>query len=285
MKTLHSIALGVLILAQASCAFCGKVTAYPSLLSRWERIDPPASGSPEQQRLNWSECKWQVLRQRGQPCAVLHRDTPHPDFTAKSLPFKIKPSRKFSGQQYAVKVADGWLVAFNAGEWGGSLWWFAPNGRRHYKVSDDQICGFVSTHVGLLALEGLAHLTLRRGQIVKIAQSAQGVWRSTTFVPLGDAPEAVTEDADSALIVVTSGALLRVRLTGQLEVLIKKAEWGVLYPNSIVRASSGEYYVGARGAVVHIKAAGGRYDVDWLLPDKAFIQKHPALYPKPFQAM
>lgn len=282
MKTVYSIMLGFIIIDQASRAFCGKVIAYPNLLSQWEHIVPPASGSRELQRLNWSECEWQVFMQQGQPCAVLHRDTPHSDPTAKSLPFKIKPSRGFLGQQYAIKVTDGWLVAFNAGEWGGSLWWFAPNGRKHYKVSDDQVCGFVSTHVGLLALEGLVHLTLHRGQIVKIAKSAQGLWRSTAFAPLGDAPEAVTGDSDSTLIVVTSDALLRVRLTGQVEVLIKKVEWGVLYPNSIVRTSSDEYYAGARGAVARIGKASGHYHVDWLLPDKSFIKEHPALYPEPF---
>lgn len=273
------------MLLQASSAFCGQVVASPKPLSRWVHIATPANGSPERQRLNWSECEWQVSMRRGQPCAVLHRDTPHSDPTATTLPFKIKPSREFLGQQYAVEVTDGWLVAFNAGEWGGSLWWFGPDGRRHYKVSDDQIRGFVSTRVGLLALEGLAHLALRRGQIVKITRSAQGLWRSTAFAPLGDAPEAVTGDLDSALIVVTSEALMRVRLNGQVEALIKKADWGDLYPNSIVRTSSGEYYVGARGVVAHIARVGGHYHVDWLLPNASFIKEHPALYPKPFQTM
>ena len=67
------------------------------------------------------------------------------------------------GELSAIKVADGWLIGRNAGEWGGDLWWYAPDGKTHYKVSDEQIHGFLQTKDGLFAFEGLEHLTLNMG--------------------------------------------------------------------------------------------------------------------------
>lgn len=40
------------------------------------------------------------------------------------------PSDGLDGAVHAVQVGDGWIVAFNDGEFGASVWWFAANGNQ-----------------------------------------------------------------------------------------------------------------------------------------------------------
>ena len=39
------------------------------------------------------------------------------------------------GDRHVLGVADGWLVGFNAGEFGGGLWWFSFDGKRSKRIS------------------------------------------------------------------------------------------------------------------------------------------------------
>jgi hypothetical protein len=58
------------------------------------------------------------------------------------LPFKIIPLSnnseldQFSGTRKVLKVADGYLVGYNRGEFGGSLFWFSADGKKYYITSN-----------------------------------------------------------------------------------------------------------------------------------------------------
>ena len=55
-----------------------------------------------------------------------------------------------AGEWFSVKVSDGWIIGFNAGEFGAGLWWFSPDGKKREKISGDQVVGFFVTDAGLL---------------------------------------------------------------------------------------------------------------------------------------
>lgn len=231
-------------------------------LSAWHQATAPKEGSAELHQANYSRQEWGVTLAQGQPCAfLLNRGERHAD-----LPFRLPINADYRGRQFAVRVADGWLVGFNAGEWGGHLWWFSPDGRRQYKVSDDQITVFVQTPMGLLAPEGLAHLSLSRDKIVRLTRTAQGRWQSADFAALGDAPYAAAVDTDGSLMVITSRKLVRVLPTGEVKVLLQNGVWWGLYPSSMVRHSAGDFYVGMRFYVVHVRTGPTGTRLDWLLP-------------------
>jgi hypothetical protein len=215
---------------------------------------------------NWSLEEWDVFLRDGHPSVRAWKS--EQDDRAK-LPFAIKPGQAADGlygRIYAVKVADGWIVGFNAGEFGAGLWWFAPDGKSRYQISYDRVCGFAQTSKGLLALEGLAHLGSDRGQLIGVNRGAQGQWQTDPFVDLGNAPEAATRDKDGSLIVVTTERLLRVRLDKQVDVLLDHAFWGGLYSNSVIMDGTGSIYIGMRKGVAKITRAGRKRTVSWLLP-------------------
>lgn len=64
-------------------------------------------------------------------------------------------------------LRSGWLVGTNAGEWGGSLWWFdGRGGVRH--VVNGNIHDIIEVGGDLYAIEGLGHMGSARGSLLRI---------------------------------------------------------------------------------------------------------------------
>lgn len=134
-------------------------------------------------------------------------------------------------------------------------------------ISEDQVCGYIKTKVGLLAIEGLAHLSISEGKIIRL-RKVKGRWATERFVDLGGAPEAAVQDVDGSIIVATTGRLLRVQLNKKVTVLLSGSSWDEIYPNSLVRAPSGNLYLGMTYAIAKISRVKNTYKVQWLIPDK-----------------
>jgi hypothetical protein len=165
------------------------------------------------------------------------------------------------------------MVGFDSSEFGAGLWWFSPDGKRRYRVSDDHVVSFIPTGSGLLAIEGIAHGTVSRGRIVRLARDANNQWRAELFVDLGAAPEVAERDRDGTLIVATTGRLLRVTpASRKTDVLLDQVFWGGLYPNSMVITRSGTIYLGMRHGVAKVERNEASYKVSWLMPSKKFAE-------------
>jgi hypothetical protein len=243
---------------------------YPKGSHGWRAIAPPKYESPLWWKANHSTDEWTVSRQSNH-IAIKRRDSNEPE--QPTLPFTIqRPKGTYApylvGLRYIAKVDNGWLVGFNAGEWGGTLWWFSPDGKKRYMISKDQVCGFLPSRVGLLALEGLGHLGLSRGKIIRL-RKLNGRWATERFVDLGSAPYVAIQDVDGSIIVATSAELLRVQLNKKKTVLLSGSSWSGTYPNSMVRAPSGNLYLGMRYAVVKITRNKSAYKAQWLIPNAA----------------
>ena len=274
MKRIWSAAIALSCLAIASCRpgdnrGAAASDASAKDLAKWVATDPPKPDSDRWRTANSSSREWSVTLREGRPFAQFHN--PRVDDSAK-LPFTIERAMAadgLAGDIYATKVGDGWIVGFNAGEFGAGLWWFSPDGKQRYKISQDQVCAFLETDRGLLALEGLAHLGLSRGQLIRISPGENGKWKSEPLADLKDEPGAATRDMDGSLLVVTYERLLRVRPDNRVDVLIDKAFWAGLYPNSIVVDASGTVYIGMRFGVAKLTSASDKWIVAWLVPNKA----------------
>jgi hypothetical protein len=255
----------------------------PSDLAELIATEPPQEGSEPWRAATYSSTQWAVFLRDGHPAARVYEE----EDDWKKLPFAIKSrwtaaeglsveSVDTQGDKtpspgktnvYAAKVEDGWIVGFNAGEFGASLWWFAPDGKKWYRISNDQVCGFLQTPQGVIALEGLAHLGIDRGKIIRLSRGPNGKWKSELFGDLGQSPRAATFDQRGALVVVTSKRLLRVRLDKHIDVLLDKAFWSGLYPNSIILDAAGTIYIGMRQGVAKIAQTGAKRTVTWFLPN------------------
>lgn len=249
---------------------------FPTDLGKWISLEPPKKDSDRWSAANHSEYEWIVTLRDGRPHADLGdrgRRTPEP------LPFEIEkgPAKDgLSGSRFSAKVSDGWIIAFNAGEFGAGLWWFSPDGTERYKIAEAWVKGFLPTQDGLLAIEGLAHLSSSRGRVIRLVRDPKGRWRAEDVVNLKHAPEVAAKGADGELIVATTDRLLKViPAEKRIEVLVDHAFWGGLYPRSILLTPDGKIYLGMRHGVALIEKKDDTYKTSWLLPNKAFAETKP----------
>ena len=245
---------------------------FPSDLERWYVTDPP-----EVQTVPWwvaqtdIKHEWVVTPGDAGPRVKLliqQKDSPSP------LPFEIKPGSAregLAGERKTAKVDDGWIVSFNAGEFGAGLWWFSPGGERRYKISDDHVVSLVPTSSGLLVAVGLAHGVGApfKGRCLRLSRNAKGQWVTEALFDLGGAPLVVVKDVDGSLVVATYNRLLRIfPALKKTDVIVDNVFWGDLYPNSLVIAPSGTIFVGMRHGIAKVEKKGKSYKVFWLLPSK-----------------
>jgi hypothetical protein len=173
------------------------------------------------------------------------------------------------GDMSIAEVPDGWIIAFDAGEWGGALWWFSPDGTTRRRISDDQVLGFARTEPGLIALEGIAHGVSSKGKVIKLVRSKTGAWVAHPLVDLGFAPMAYYKDSPKSVVVATTDQLVRVHVDrAKLEVLVPNAFWTDLYPTSVIGVKSQMFYIGMRHGVARVERKGSSYEVRWLTPQE-----------------
>lgn len=169
------------------------------------------------------------------------------------------------GYRSVARVADGWLVGLDVGEFGGGLWWFGSDGKDNKKLSSENIVGFVNTSTGILALAGLAHLSLHDGKILKIVGDTRTGRKVETLVSLGSAPRTFVSESPDTLLVLTTDSLIRVKTSGAVEKL-SSTKYQQLYANSMVLLPSGIVYFGMRHFVTRWTPTNEGYKEEWLVP-------------------
>ena len=220
---------------------------------------------------NYSNHTWRVYADSKQIYARLAPGKPphgeRPKFTPKT--------GRFQGGASFAAVDDGWLVAFNEGEFGAALYWFSRDGKRNYKISDHHIVDFFSLADGLHAIAGLAHLSMSEGTIIRIARpQPKARWHASTVTKLPFAPYAISVRRDGTMLVTLSHSLVSIGDDRKIATLLPDAPWGGLYPNSSVLSSDQQkLYIGMRQFV-------GEFDIPTkklrlLIPSPAFLNKLP----------
>lgn len=236
--------------------------AAPRELARWTRVALPIHGSYESSNINHRCPAWTVQLANGEPIAISQEF----DEVRDPLPFPIPPDDDRNGDRHALRVEDGWLVGFDQGEWGGSLWWFSTDGKHSYRVTEDQVRGLYPTSRGVLAIEGLAHGGISTGHVVRVTRGKSGTWKARRITDLRQAPETATLDDDKTLVVATARSLVRVTQDGNIHTMISRAFWWSLVPNSMVLTPSGDLYLGMRHGVAVIRSHRKNRTVEWLVP-------------------
>jgi len=197
---------------------------------------------------NYSQLEWRVSVVDGRICADPYKEGtlvgPRPAFRPEADGFR--------GASRFARVDDGWLVGFNHGEFGAALYWFSTDGKRHYRMSenqiDPQVVDFFPLGNGLGAIEGLAHLSMSQGSIIRIVRdAAQGRWRVETAARLPAAPYAIAVTKQGPSLVVLSDSLVMFDGLRRTDVLAADVPWDGLYPNSAALSPDGKkLYVGMR---------------------------------------
>lgn len=202
---------------------------------------------------------------------------------ATVLPFKIEPLPKehetdLAGPQSVFPVDGGYLVGFDAGEFGGGVWWFSADGGRRRKLTlraSDSIEDYISENVhgfarlgrDVLVLEGLTHLSGNSGRVVRIHRGPDGEWRPSMFAKLSACPHAVIQESKSSWFLATTLGIWRIDAQGRERPVWQPPGGHLYYPNSIVRDGSGVVYMGMRNHIVRMTPREkGNYTLEVLDP-------------------
>ena len=184
------------------------------------------------------------------------------------LPFDVKledDAAGLAGYRHTKRVSDGWLVGFDEGEFGGSLWWFSLDGSTHRKLADDNVAGFADSSVGILALVGLAHMGTDYGKVLLIREGQEGNRPVEAIADLGSAPTAFAMESAESLIVATYDKIVRVQISGEVEQLLAPKD-GFPYPNSLTLSKTGVIHVGMRHFILRLSPASEGYKEEWFVP-------------------
>lgn len=186
------------------------------------------------------------------------------------------------GTRFVVDVEDGWVVALNAGEFGGGLYWVARDGSQVRTLNDsDNVAALVMSTVGVVALTGLDHMTNGKGEALLVKKDRAGIWRSAHLANIGASAYAATLTADGTILIVTRTSLVKVDRHGKARVL-HRGKWSeffyvsrkvgaevesAFYPGSVIAEPTGDVFIGMRAAIVHLTPRkGGGYREEWLAP-------------------
>ena len=247
---------------------------YPS--SRLNNLDT-------QQCFNYSEDQWQVTSDGG---SIKITKVARRIIKAPSLPPLWKPQPDSPpGLTTTVQFPNAWLLAFDAGEFGGGLWLTNQDGSAAKPILTDNVQAIVPLNGSVLVLSGLVHGLLDFGNayIFSVPDKLDMSLQFTAH--LDSAPRAHTRESDHSVLVATKNGLSRIMTSGTQEELFHFPTWvreqdeksiveksDVVYlggsrPNSIALGSNGTVFVGMSLFVLRLRKRATGYIEDWLLPN------------------
>ncbi|HSY93518.1 MAG TPA: hypothetical protein VK812_19310 [Candidatus Binatus sp.] len=230
----------------------------------WVIYPMPESNSSVMQCANHSELEWQVSLSEAGTARIVPHPTTHGAGSPK-LPAGVKRQKGMIGVESTFKLQNGWLLGFDAGEFGGGLWFAGGDGKTQ-ELSNQNVHGFVETQQGVLVFVGLSHMFHDSGKVLIVPYKITSQTDLRTLVELDGAPEAVSKLSDDTALVITTQGISQISSSGLTKTLLRRG-FGGLYPNSIVPASDSAIYAGMRLFVVRLVPQSGEYTEQWLVPD------------------
>jgi hypothetical protein len=182
------------------------------------------------------------------------------------LPPQLKLSKEMVGRRSLLRTSDGFLVGFDAGEFGGGLWWFRRDGSDSMKLLSDNVHAIYETTDGIFVLLGLAHGGSDTGQIVQFLDGSEEV-SFKSVANLGGSPEASVVGSDGSIVIATMRSVVRVDRAGRVHELYKSGE-ELTYPKSVVIDGNGSIFVAMRFFVLRLIPQKDAYQPQWLMPKK-----------------
>lgn len=182
-----------------------------------------------------------------------------------ALPFRLPASQLPSGRRSVLAVTGGYLIGFDAGEWGGRLLWADSTGKDQRELASDNTVGLVALGPGsVVTLHGLNHLGLHRGTARWLAAGDGGAWKVVASESLDSGPQAFVADG-SAIYVLTATSLTRISSDRKVTV-VQPTRTAQLYPNSMFREPGGALWVGMRLLVLRLTPEGTHFVEQWFAP-------------------
>lgn len=235
----------------------------PPVPANWSMYPKPASGGPDMRCGNYSKRSWFVsLENEELKIATRAERSDSPG----TLPFRLRLPDSAGGHRVVHQLDDGWLVGFEAGEWGGSLWWFSADGKRRQKLSSENIVYFVKLSSEVLALGGLNHMSIDTGKALTVKKDRSGRYRAQLFANLDGEPAAYVQETPDSVLILTTQGVRRLKSSASIEKLVD-TDIAILYPTSMALTKQGVIYLGMRHYIVRLIPTGNGYKEEWFVPN------------------
>jgi hypothetical protein len=232
----------------------------------WVIYPTPESGSSAMQCANYSHLEWRVSLSEAGTAQIVPRPKPYGAKSFKlDLPAGVKRQEGMIGVESTFKLQNGWLLGFDAGEFGGGLWFADMHGKTQ-ELSKENVHGFIETQQGVLVFVGLAHGSLDSGKVLIVPYKINSQTDLKNLSELDGAPEAFSKLSSNTALVITTQSISQIASSGVSRTLLRRRFSG-LYPNSIVSARDSAIYAGMRLFVVRFVQQSGEYTEQWLVPD------------------
>lgn len=253
---MHRPFIAIIFLLPAFSASWAADPQYSREVRHWQAVSLPPEAD-EYRRTAWFEAastfsksyEWRVFAEHGQICAQLASE-PRPDRRDRPK-FTPETDRFVTDKDTAtMSVNDGWLVGFNQGEFGGALFWFSGDGKQNYKISDHHVVDIFSGLNSVYAIEGLDHMGLSNGSIIRIARAESGQrWRASTVVGLPSAPCTISTRGDGTMFVTSPNSIVAISRDWKVTTSLQDPWWyrptsSVLSPDEQKLYIGMEYFVG-----------------------------------------
>jgi hypothetical protein len=191
---------------------------------------------------------------------------PKPDLPPFDTGAWARPYVREAARRVVHRVADGWLLGIDAGEYGGSLWWFPeqPGPGRKLRKSNIVRLWPGKGQNDVIALAGLFHLGMDKGHVVFVRRGGDGRWAAAEGPNLQVYPAASMQQPDHSVLIATHKGVFRLRPSGEVERIAVLD----LFPEpvSIVAAPSGDIFVGWPFFVLRLARGQSGYTREWYVP-------------------
>jgi hypothetical protein len=180
---------------------------------------------------------------------------------AQAREWHLRYARDYAGRR-VLTVENGWFVAYDAGEFGGSLWWFPRIPGPGRLLQRGPFEWLEREGQDVLAIGGLAHDGSSDGVVLRLGVGSEGRWDIRQQLRLRHAPSALIRDDRGRLVIATWSSVERLGPQG-LEVLV--ATEFPDGPFSLVVAED-EFVIGFRVFVLVLRPSARGYQTEWYVP-------------------
>jgi len=231
----------------------------------WIATAEPSGPFEEHSKLrqaNYSRHEWRVSVSSGQ-LQITDDGNRYHEQAGLVFPPHFRRTKDMIGRAMTARAGDDWLIGFNAGEFGGGLWWTSPDGKRTKLLTRENVQAFVRRDKDVLVFTGLSHMGYDQGAAY-IFRSTDDDGEITRIADLDSAPcAALLEDNGSVLIALTNG-VVTLQPDGSVVRLYKEKEMSILYSNSVAGEESDAIFVGMRFYVLRLnRRADGKFESTW----------------------
>ncbi|MET4729497.1 hypothetical protein ABIE09_003311 [Lysobacter enzymogenes] len=188
--------------------------------------------------------------------------------TAADGTLVLRPERRRRRDPAVREVlADGALLGYNRGEFGGWIEWLPRDGGARFQVEYVNPVASTRYRGEVLVAEGLAHLGTNQGAVLRFERRDARRWRIHRLAELDAAPIAALRSGEKDWLLLVVDGLVKVDLdSGRVQRLYRSRDWWPVMPYSTQPLGQG-WLLGAARGVVHLQpTADGAYRQRWWVP-------------------